>query len=291
MAKPTVRLKFVQASFIREMLRSWKTRRRIAKQHRQAEVFIVSFPKSGRTWLKVLIGKILCDKYCFDKDLMLEFPEITRLAKLPRTIFTNDEVAKSVDYKVITQRYKKKKVVLLIRDPRDVLVSNYFQRTRRIISFGGTISEFIRDETYGLKKNLIFLNSWYNYCVKSTGDNQLTPADFLVIRYEEIHNQPKEVINAVLKFMKVPGVSKDALGNAICFAQFENMKKLETTHYFNNAIMQPGHDDDCESYKVRKGIIGGFSDYLSTEDLKYIDSVIAEVGCPFYPELSLNRVA
>jgi hypothetical protein len=48
-------------------------------------VSIVSFPKSGRTWLRVLIGKALCehagldDQKIFDKDMLAEATSLPKI--------------------------------------------------------------------------------------------------------------------------------------------------------------------------------------------------------------------
>jgi Sulfotransferase domain len=49
-------------------------------------------------------------------------------------------------------RYRGTKVLYLIRDPRDVVVSCFFQATRRKKLFRGTLSEFIRSDNYGIRK-------------------------------------------------------------------------------------------------------------------------------------------
>jgi hypothetical protein len=38
---------------------------------------------------------------------------------------------------------------------------------------------------------------------------------------------------------------------------------------------------DPESFKVRKGRVGGFRDYLSPEDIEYVDACEAARGCEF----------
>jgi len=45
--------------------------------------------------------------------------------------------------------------------------------------------------------------------------------------------------------------------------------------------MQPGDTNDEESYKVRKGKVGGYLEYLSQDDMNFINQVIKEAGHPF----------
>ena len=45
-------------------------------------------------------------------------------------------------------------------ETRDVIVSYYLHCTRRRKYFSGTISDFIRDDKFGIEKIIMFLNNW-----------------------------------------------------------------------------------------------------------------------------------
>jgi hypothetical protein len=47
------------------------------------------------------------------------------------------------------------------------------------------------------------------------------------------------------------------------------MQKLEAAGAFDSKILHPGDVRDPESFKVRRGKIGGYCEYLSAEDQKY----------------------
>jgi hypothetical protein len=57
------------------------------------------------------------------------------------------------------------------------------------------------------------------------------------------------------------------------------MKKLEAAGQFKARaeILSPGNVDDPESYKTRRGVVVGFRDYLSADDMRYIDQAIARL--------------
>ena len=65
------------------------------------------------------------------------------------------------------------------------------------------------------------------------------------------------------------------------FARFENMKKMEARGQIDDEKMQPGQQKDDDSFKVRKGQVGGFKQYLTEADLKFIEQTINQIGCPF----------
>lgn len=247
-------------------------------RHSKINVYIISYPKCGRTWLRILIGKALCDKYKLPEELMLDPYTLTSKAGVLRTKFTHD-VSSHVagnDYRKLKSDkkiYKDKKVIFLVRNIKDVLVSAYFHTTKRKNLFKGSISEFIRNNKYGAKKIVTFYNIWQA--------NMNVPSDFMLVRYEDLHADAKGVLSGVLKFIGVEDVQKNILEDAVAFSRFENMKKLEKSKVFKSFKMNPGNENDLESFKVRKGKVGGYKEYLSEEDIKYIDGVIDEMGCPF----------
>jgi hypothetical protein len=62
---------------------------------------------------------------------------------------------------------------------------------------------------------------------------------------------------------------------ALEFSRFENMQKLEAAGVFDSKILHPGDAHDPESFKVRRGKVGGFREYLSVEDLEYAVEALA----------------
>jgi len=210
--------------------------------------------------------------------MMLDPFALTEQAGLRLTKFTHDisSLEAGSDYrKLKTKRssYRGKKVIFLARNVKDVLVSSYFHATKRKNIFQGTISEFVRSNRYGAKKIVTFYNIWHA--------NRTVPDEFLLITYEDLHMNTKEVLIKVLKFMGLENVDDTIIENAISFSSFKNMKKMEKEKVFSNSKMACGDENDQDSYKVRKGTVGGYKEYLDDEDITYIDDVIKEFGCSF----------
>ena len=65
------------------------------------------------------------------------------------------------------------------------------------------------------------------------------------------------------------------------FTQFGNMKKLEAAGAFDSKILQTRDKQDPESANVRRGKVGGFTDYLSTEDQAYAAETMRELDPRF----------
>ena len=66
------------------------------------------------------------------------------------------------------------------------------------------------------------------------------------------------------------------------YGSFKNMRRKEQEEHIASGKLQPGAYVDEESYKVRRGKVGGYVDYLDNNDLEYVNSVIDELGCPLF---------
>lgn len=244
----------------------------------EPDVYVVSYPKSGRTWLRVLIGKYLSLKYKLPEDIILSTETITSKSGLPRVSFTHDGSAmiQRTYYSELShkrQKYTTKKVILIGRGIKDTLVSAYFQATKRINVFEGTISEFIATEQFGILKILTFYDIWLQ--------NRHVPESFLFIRYEDLYQDPRGTLGKILSFIGEVNADKNLLEQSIEYCSFNNLKKLETQNKFKSDILKARDPEDMESYKVRKGKVGGYTEYLLKKDQVFIDEVIEEYNFDF----------
>jgi hypothetical protein len=244
----------------------------------EPDVYVISYPKSGRTWLRALIGKYLSLKYNLPEDRILSSKMVANERHLPKVSFIHDGSAmvdktRFNDLSSDKQAYADKKVVLMGRDIKDTLVSAYFQATKRIHVFDGSISEFIATEEFGVEKILGFYNIWLR--------NRHTPESLLFIRYEDLHQDPRGTLGNVLEFIGEASPAENLLDNSIEYCAFNNLKKLESQNKFKKGILKPANTDDPESFKVRKGKIGGYTEYLSAEDVAFIDKAIADHNFDF----------
>ena len=66
------------------------------------------------------------------------------------------------------------------------------------------------------------------------------------------------------------------------FASFENLRTLEKGNFFRNSRLSPRDPDDPESFKVRRGVVGGYPDYF---DENQVEEMEALVGARLSPSL------
>jgi len=255
---------------------------RVAARNRRMASFIVSYPKTGRTWLRVMLGKALIERYSLSEERLLDTYKASRAAGIGPVMFSHGGPRYLFDFRPYDKLtfdadlYRGKKVVHLVRDVRDTLVSYYFQLAKREMLFEGEMSAFLRDARFGAPKIIAYYTQWFR--------NRNVPRAFLAVSYEQMRAEPVETLTRVLTFLGVADAARVAPA-AVEYASFENMKKMETGGGFKRKMMQPGDAQDKESYKVRKGKVGGFREYLSDADIAYVDAQIAalgDAGCDWY---------
>lgn len=248
-------------------------------------VYVISYPKSGRTWLRVLVSKAMCEHYNLGTGLILDPKLLSRKANCFRTVFSHDVsgFGNRVSWKNLVpdrSHYATHRIILLTRQPEDVIVSSYFHLTQRQKMFAGSISELIRDERWGIYKILSFYNVWFA--------NRNTPYKFLLISYEEMQRNTDKVLKSVLEFMGNKPIPDNIIKQAVEFSRFNNLKKMETENsallinYFSRRKTDRKDTKNPQSYKVREGKVNGYLKYLSSEDIEYIEQAKAELGSPFY---------
>lgn len=224
---------------------------------------LVSFPKSGRTWLRVMLDAAGVDMdYTHDNSGHVGHRHFEKM-------------------KHDKSGYKDRRVVLLLRDPRDVVVSGYFQATKRVGVYSGSISDFIRDPGHGIEKIIVFNSDW----LVSAG----VPRGFCLINYEDMHTRLREILTEVIRFADPKRPLPD-LDQIMELGRFENMREMESSGGFSEKYrrkLKPGDPTDDESFKCRKGKVGGYGDYLSEDDIEYCNAMLEKYN---YAEL-LNRVS
>ena len=208
---------------------------------------------------------------------MLDTPAVMRAAGLPVAAFDHDGSdliwgRRWQDMPTDRSFYRGKRVLLMGRDVRDNLVSAYFQATRRIDVFRGPISAFIRHDAYGLEKILAFYRIWHA--------NRHIPTAFEFVRYEDLHRDTAGTLARALAFLGAD-VASATIAAAVEYCRFENMRQAEVEDRFRTDILRSARDGDPEAFKVRKGRVGNYAEYLAPDDIAWIDAAVAAHGCGF----------
>ena len=131
----------------------------------------------------------------------------------------------------------------------------------------------LRDEKFGLRAIVKPMNDWLNEF--SQRDN------FTLVRYEALRASPAEHFRDLLAVLGESSPDANSFQEALEFSSFENMQKLEAARAFDSNILHPGDVRDPESFKVRRGKVGGYREYLSAEDQQFAAAAIRELDRQF----------
>jgi hypothetical protein len=243
------------------------------------DMFVISIPKSGRTWLRTFFCAYFCKRRGHEFTLQ---PERYGDPEIPRIVYSHDRFehrTKADHWDRIRGKYlvpgkalRGGSIVLLARDPRDTFVSLYLQITRRD---PGTrekfakkrISELLRDDRYGIDAIVSTMNDWLD---------EFSPhRHFLLVRYESLRAAPAEQFRVLLARLDESEPDMSIFQAALDFSEFENMRKLEAAGAFDSKILQARDVTDPESFKVRRGKVGGYKDYLDVQDRQYARKAVA----------------
>jgi hypothetical protein len=184
------------------------------------DVFILSFPKSGNTWTRFLIANLMYP------DTPADFSNINRLTPDPEAS-SKRELARMPRPRIIKShqyfdpRYKR--VIYVVRDPRDVALSQFhFYRKRGLLEDGYPpetfVPRFVAGETtpYG---------SWGENVAGWLATRQNRPG-FLLLRYEDMLEDAARELNKVASFLEIPP-DAERIANAVRRSTADEMRKLE----------------------------------------------------------------
>jgi hypothetical protein len=237
-------------------------------RRRRSDVVLVSFPKCGRTWLRVMVGRSLQRHFGLPDDA--DAVELAHLAELdprvPSVLVTHDDDAQwkaPGDVERDKGAYRHRRVILLVRDPRDVIVSLYHQMSGRRGEDVGALDEFVDRPAGGFASLLAFYDAWAGALD--------VPAAVLVVRYEDLHADPVAQLRRVLAFLGVQDVDAATVDDAVAYGSFANMRRLEEAGTSASTRLRPVGD----AYKTRRGRVGGHRDELAPEQVARLDALMA----------------
>jgi len=265
------------------------SRLEMAKAER-ARLLIIGHPKSGNTWLKVMLSRLYQVRYGLaanrlinTDELARKHPDIPRLAASNGYYSYEGVIGKALAPDAPDNALRHKPVLFIARNPLDIAVSWYFQFTRRqsaakqelinhfidhpIDRHSIEMWEFVRHSDIGLLSLIEFLNMW------ERNVNALEHG--ATIRYEDLRAQPADVLKQVVTLMG-DDFSDDEIQEAVDFGSFDNLRQLESKGFFRQGGMRLRNPDDPTTFKVRRGKVGGYRDYFTPEQAAELEALVRE---------------
>lgn len=231
---------------------------------------ICGYPKTGRTWLRFMLAGSIADHYDLgiDVDLTNAYsivpnsggevipgqPDFSQIDDLPRIEMSHAAYS--------DEQHGNANILFLTRDPRDIMVSHWLHNTRQIKQSSQGLTEFVRNPATGVDAFLRHLEGWSPHL----GDEQ-------VITYESMRLDPIGILKRVTSRFGLP-ITDSETSRAVESASMEAMRRKEVERGI--AGHQSLYDrNDPEARRVRRGKVGGFTDYLTLEDEVFIRERVA----------------
>jgi hypothetical protein len=239
---------------------------------------VISFPKSGRTWHRVMLGRYLAkssgrsERDAFALDKLCAAANIQPIAYSHNGANFDDGLLPTHPLFAAPALWQDRSVLLIVRNPKDILVSAYHHARFRNLTFAGTLSEFVRDPRTGISKIMAALSRWHG--------NRSLASSFDVVSYEGMHRTPEQILRSTLLRAGVSHIDDALVSETVEFCRFEKMQEYERTDYFmTGRLSNPSNDPRAN--KVRVGRVGGYRDHLSAADEAFIEDHVRSVGDPF----------
>mgnify|MGYP001545789336 FL=1 len=261
----------------------------MAKAQR-ANFLIIGHPKSGNTWLKVMISRLYQLRYDLPESKLINTDEFARkIPEIPRLAATNGyysyegEVGKLLAVGAPDNPLRHKPVLFLARNPIDIAVSWYHQFTKRqsrakqeLINHWienpvdrRTVQmwEFVRHSDIGLPSLIEYQNTWArNVAELERG---------MLVKYEELRGEPIPTLHRITRLMG-EDFSEDEIRAAVEWGSFDNLQKLETKGTFSQGGMKLVNPNDPSTFKVRRGKVGGYRDDFDPQQVAELEALVRE---------------
>ena len=233
------------------------------------DVFLVSYPSSGNTWVRFILGNLL------HPDDPVTFSNIE--SRIPEIYFNSDRVLRQFPRPRVLKSHEcfqphYPRVIYIVRDPRDVAVSSYHHNVKaRNIPDSYSISSFLPrfiaaefDPKFG---------SWRDNALSWIALRKNDPR-FLLLRYEDLKANPVLVLSRVVTFLERGSFrninsSPEALRRAVELSSPERMRALEKQEAGSWVLTK---DTRSDKPFVRSAISGGWKSQLSGESVVCIES-------------------
>lgn len=235
---------------------------------RPDDTFIVSYPKSGNTWTRFLVASLLHPSSPTDfSNIDQRCPTIYKASTSELAALRGPRVLKSHEY--FDPRYPR--VIYIVRDPRDVLVSYFhYQHRKGFIDGSVDITRFAKDFLAG---RLNGFGTWQENVaswIAARGER----SDFLLLRYEEMLANPTAQLSRISQFLACSSTDQE-LARAVENCSFERMRELESSTGSRSRHMRAAREDIGF---VRKGKSGGWQQEVPP-------AVVAELEAAWGPQI------
>lgn len=229
------------------------------EKYRNCSVILLSFPKSGRIWVRYFIARYLEQKYSLQFNLELNSKEVVNVLNMAfsHNFFDAYPTDLSIPRIVGRQILLSKPLIVLLRDPRDVNVSYFYHLKYQIGQWNNGLASFSLSRQYGLERQAGFV-------LKLLDLYDIDPGRKLILRYEKMLEDEDVYFSQLIRFILDEPIDAVSFAHAKNYSSFEAMQSEEIRISKNKAIGKEsrlGVDNwagNKNALKVRSGKVGSY---------------------------------
>lgn len=231
---------------------------------------IASYPRSGNTWLRFLLTKILTGNSAAFDDVNNVIPEIGIHRDALHLLPGDGRLIKT--HEVYRPTYKR--AVYLIRDVRDVLLSQYSRENELGLVWWGDFDTYL---DRFLKGTVNGFGSWQEHIPNWLDSPLAKNGNLLPIKFADMRGKTQETLERIVDFLGF-SVQREVIADAIADNTVDKMRARE-------ASAQKLYKTNSEEGRfVRKGSVMGWRDKLTEAQLDLIERraghTMARMGFP-----------
>jgi Sulfotransferase domain len=185
---------------------------------RRDDAFVVSYPRSGTTWMRFLLYEALTGRSSDFETLYKAIPYIGRQRGAPALVGDGGRLIFSHETHSIGNR----RTVYIVRDPRSVVLSHYRFHKRRG-EFDGTFDEFFRRFLDGRTNPFGAWDAHVNFWLESEAGRN---GNVHTIKFEELRRDTAGVLQGVIEFFG-GSPDPDRISQAVTNNDLEHMREKE----------------------------------------------------------------
>jgi len=199
-------------------------------------IVIVSYPKSGNTWLRFIFANLIRPdlNHTFDTVIglvpALGSPEMEMLSRDERTGIYKTHSEKDRGFP---------NVIYIIRHIGDVLIS-FYHHNRKFYDYQKPLTDFIADMGYG--------NDWHRHIAYWLNKYKRRKRSMVIVRYEDLWKNPLPIILDIVRMFKLH-YGEEQVKTAIEKSSFNNMQIIEKTQGLGKLY----NESDASTLFVREG--------------------------------------
>jgi hypothetical protein len=227
------------------------------------DVFLTSYPRSGNTWMRFLVGNLV------HENEPVTFLNLERL--LPDMYIHSDRDMRSMKHPRVIKSHecfdpRYKRIVYIVRDPRDVAVSNYHWELKKgSFPDGFPMQDFVprwMASTYWPR-----LGNWGDHVTSWLSTRRHDPG-FVMIRYEDLIAHTQRELAKVARLLQLDP-TPERIGRAVELSSADRMRQLEKKE--GGKWLQTKYTRQDAPF-VRKAASGGWRSVLPNESVALIES-------------------